>query len=149
MRRIYSLTQSIRSQQKLSTSIPISPFLLTPILNINNKFKFCTDKTKKHKPKIIIGSEEEEDIQDANIERETNNTSSKQQQQSKPKVSNINFSSTLNDDHEPSGMRGKLHQYIGTNLLLDDIIPRMIALRNKNPEAITKAMNLFFLANGM
>ena len=42
-----------------------------------------------------------------------------------------------------------MQKYLAVNIGLDNILPRMLALKDKDPEAITKTMNQLWIANVM
>merc|ERR1712176_1127282 len=86
---------------------------------------------------------EHEQIEEATIEKETKRVFRENARQT---ITNVRFSE---DEDENKSYRSKLDRYIAVNVGLDNILPRMIALKNKNPESITKTMNTFYLANAL
>ena len=151
MRRVVGTNNVLHHYCTNATSI--SPLSLSSILNSNNKYHFSTKenaKTKKSKIKFVDDFEDEdldeakiENIEEATIEKETKKTFRKNASQT---ISNVKFSE---DDEENKQYKSKLQKYFAINIGLDNILPRMHALKDKDPEAITKTMNAFWIANVM
>ena len=135
----------------------ISPLSISSIVTNANKYHFSTNensksKSKKSKIKFVDDYDDKttdadetkiEDIEEATIEQETKKTFGENARQT---ISNVKFSE---DDEENKHYQSKLSKYLAVNIGLDNILPRMLALKDKDPEAITKTMNAFWMANVM
>eukprot|EP01083_Nonionella_stella_P157238 510323_1 len=128
----------------------LSPLSMVPLINPSTKYTFSTKKheSKPKKSKIKIASDEYDEsdtnLEEATVEKET--TTKSFRQAASQTISDIKFSDDAQD--EPKTFRQKLHKYTAVHLLgLDNILPRMIALRDKNPESIPTVMNAFYIGN--
>ena len=145
-----SLRLHNRLKSQLHTqSLPISPLSITALIHSNHNHKFSTaNKPKKSKIKIAQDEYTESDddpnseqLEEAEIKTETTKTF---QQNASATISNVKFSE---DTEQNKTYKGKLDKYIGINIGLDNILPRMLALNQKDPESITKTMNCLYIAN--
>lgn len=130
-----------------SKNVSISPLSITSIININTKHYFCTNKSKKSKIKFTDDFDDEktnENIQEAKVEKETKKPFDRQT--ARQTITNVKFS---DDDEDNKSYKSLIHKYLAINVGLDNILPRMLALKEKNPESITRTMNAFWMANVM
>ena len=142
-----------RSQFGINTASSISPLSIIGISHHRNQWHFSS-QSKRSKIRLDVDDfaddqsksappeeAEDEGMEEATVEKETKKA---YRETARKTITNVRFSE---EDDENKSYRSKLDQYIGVNVGLDNILPRMIALKNKNPVSITKTMNTFYIAN--
>eukprot|EP01084_Bolivina_argentea_P025155 46791_1 len=130
-------------------SLPMCPLSIAPLTNpINKRLLTTKNQFNPKKTKIKIPQDEynevdenTEEIEEATIEKETKTYF---RQTASQTISDIKFS---DDETENKTYKSKLSKYIGIHIGLDNILPRMISLSDKDSEAITKTMNSFWISN--
>eukprot|EP00485_Elphidium_margaritaceum_P014025 CAMPEP_0202731868 /NCGR_PEP_ID=MMETSP1385-20130828/187370_1 /ASSEMBLY_ACC=CAM_ASM_000861 /TAXON_ID=933848 /ORGANISM="Elphidium margaritaceum" /LENGTH=399 /DNA_ID=CAMNT_0049398171 /DNA_START=26 /DNA_END=1222 /DNA_ORIENTATION=- len=133
---------------------PLSPLSLASIVHATQRLHFGSD-SKKSKIKVghdefadvdaLEGDEEEADrIEDATIEKET--IKQEFRQNAKKTIYDVQFSASEQHNQQYSSSTTK---WLHINIGLDNILPRMMALHRKGPDAIVKLFNLFYISNAV